>query len=318
MDIGKLRNDPSFLNWAYNREERDCDFWEQYILDHPESASQLLELRGELVNTYLALEEVNLNFQWNQVDRRIDRFDRHQKRRRTFAYAMAIAAILILGIFGLNRYFLSDQYPNQLTEKIETKPGEIKTFTLPDGSEVTLNGRSTLQYSPSFTDQPKRLVRLHGEAFFKVVKNQTRFVVQLPDAEITVLGTKFNVESRHPQSRVSLLEGSVDVRCGEQEVMLKPGQSAYIDERIDVFNEDVAAIASWKDGVWSFKNTPFAQLVNRLEDDFGLQVELKDQSLLSRNISGNLSTKDLHVLYQALESMLNIQIEEGTQGIVIQ
>jgi len=70
--------------------------------------------------------------------------------------------------------------------------------------------------------------------------------------------------------------------------------------------------------VWSFKNTPFAQLVNRLEDDFGLQVELKDQSLLSRNISGNLSTKDLHVLYQALESMLNIQIEEGTQGIVIQ
>ena len=121
MEIGTLRNDPSVLNWAYYREERDCDFWEQYILDHPESASQLLELRGELVNTYLALEEVNLNFQWNQVDRRIDRFDRHQKRRRTFAYAMAIAAILILGIFGLNRYFLSDQYTNQLTEKIETK-----------------------------------------------------------------------------------------------------------------------------------------------------------------------------------------------------
>jgi len=140
----------------------------------------------------------------------------------------------------------------------------------------------------------------------------------LPEGQVTVLGTQFNVQTRTPRARVSLLEGKVEVQSNNGgEVLLHPGQTAILDRNIMVRDEDVAALASWKDGIWSFNKTPLSDLMDRLHNDFGLQVELADQSLLSRKISGNLSTRDLSVLYKAIETMMNVRIDQQPRGIII-
>ena len=137
--------------------------------------------------------------------------------------------------------------------------------------------------------------------------------------EVSVLGTKFNVNARTSTRHVSLLEGKVDVHSQNGgKVILHPGQTAHINSDIKVTEDDVPVITSWKDYVWTFENTPVALLMDRLRDDFGLVVKVKDQSIKERTISGNLSTKNLEVLYKALEVMLDIRIErDGSKEITL-
>ena len=71
---------------------------------------------------------------------------------------------------------------------------------LPDGSAVTLNANSKLQY---YTHSARK-VWLEGEAFFEVKKipeTAEPFQVVTNDLTITVLGTTFNVNSRNEQTK---------------------------------------------------------------------------------------------------------------------
>src|SRR5690606_12693639 len=94
---------------------------------------------------------------------------------------------------------------------IRTPRGGVYTVTLPDGSLVRLNAATTLRYPTSFSGDT-RDVEVNGEAYFEVVHNRRKpFRVRSGDQLITVLGTKFNVNSyaNEPIIRTTLLEGSV-------------------------------------------------------------------------------------------------------------
>lgn len=88
---------------------------------------------------------------------------------------------------------------------------EIRTLTLPDGTQVQLNSQSTLLYPQNFTGKD-RSVFLIGEANFKVKPDKKHpFIVKSNDFQVTALGTEFNV-SAYPENPVlaaTLISGSV-------------------------------------------------------------------------------------------------------------
>ncbi|MCB0601199.1 MAG: FecR domain-containing protein [Saprospiraceae bacterium] len=317
MNKDQLFSDASFVNWALGESENDSTYWEQYLSDHPELADQIMEARGMLIAEKMNLSGVNLNREWSNIAQRIGHSERNQRRKKGLI-GVSMAALLVFLILGVRSYFTTPSTPVKMDQIVVTQPGEIRTVVLPDRSTITLNGRSSIRYPSNLDQLDTRRVILDGEAFFEVTKNKTEFVVQLPEGQVTVLGTQFNVQTRTPRARVSLLEGKVEVQSNNGgEVLLHPGQTAILDRNIMVRDEDVAALASWKDGIWSFNKTPLSDLMDRLHNDFGLQVELADQSLLSRKISGNLSTRDLSVLYKAIETMMNVRIDQQPRGIII-
>lgn len=317
MNKDQLFSDASFVNWALGESENDSTYWEQYLSDHPELADQIMEARGMLIAEKMNLSGVNLNREWSNIAQRIGHSERNQRRKKGLI-GVSMAALLVFLILGVRSYFTTPSTPVKMDQIVVTQPGEIRTVVLPDRSTITLNGRSSIRYPSNLDQLDTRRVILDGEAFFEVTKNKTEFVVQLPEGQVTVLGTQFNVQTRTPRARVSLLEGKVEVQSNKGgEVLLHPGQTAILDRNIMVRDEDVAALASWKDGIWSFNQTPLSDLMDRLHNDFGLQVELADQSLLSRKISGNLSTRDLSVLYKAIETMMNVRIDQQPRGIII-
>ena len=66
---------------------------------------------------------------------------------------------------------------------------EMRSLTLPDGTKVQLNSKSTLLYPQEFTGD-SRSVFLLGEANFKVKPDKKRpFIVKSNDLQITALGT---------------------------------------------------------------------------------------------------------------------------------
>ena len=58
----------------------------------------------------------------------------------------------------------------------------------------------------------------------------------------------------------------------------------------------------------SFQKTPLPEVLQRIEDEFGLKSELGDTSLLQREISGKISTQNKEMLFRALETLLDVRI----------
>ncbi|MCZ4279116.1 FecR family protein, partial [Rhodococcoides yunnanense] len=61
---------------------------------------------------------------------------------------------------------------------ISVPAGQRTNITLPDGTNVWLNARTTMQYANSF-NRNERVVILKGEAYFDVAKDEKHpFIVQ--------------------------------------------------------------------------------------------------------------------------------------------
>ena len=92
---------------------------------------------------------------------------------------------------------------------VATDFGQTRALALPDGSQVTLNGHSSLRYATTWQPDQPREVWLDGEGFFSVqhMANNQRFLVHTTAGlQIEVLGTKFVVARRRDQTRVVLLQ----------------------------------------------------------------------------------------------------------------
>ena len=140
-------------------------------------------------------------------------FDPQQNTSKTFglrklAWIAAAAAILLTGFL----FLYTPQKPQTKIswETIRTEHGERKKFMLSDGTEVMLNGNSSFSYSKTQLGE-LRLVKLRGEAFFDVTKDQHKpFVILTRDFVTKVLGTSFNIDSD--------IERSVEVNTGVVEI----------------------------------------------------------------------------------------------------
>jgi len=165
-------------------------------------------------------------------------------------------------------------YTSNLTSNFKTTYGEKKTFVLLDGSEVELNAKSTLHYKNKNWNS-KRKVTLEGEAFFKVNKGST-FQVETENGTVTVLGTKFNINSQSNFFSVQCYEGKVMVIQEKDTTYLTKGDAFQSNNNVIEkwnFSENNP---SWQNGETSFKSTPLRVVISSLEKQFGVEITYKN------------------------------------------
>lgn len=108
-------------------------------------------------------------------------------------------------------------------QRLQIGRGSKASLTLPDGSKIDVGAETELV---AFSER----VRVHhGHARFDVMHRPERiFRVLVPDGEIRVLGTLFDVDAAAAGSRVHLLHGRIEVQCAAQVERLEDGDSATI------------------------------------------------------------------------------------------
>lgn len=209
----------------------------------------------------------------------------------------------------------------------ETLAGEIKTFTLPDNSTVTLNGKTTLRYAAEWAPGVSRVVHLQGEAYFQVEKmhaTQAKFQVITPELTVEVLGTAFNVNSRKAHTHVFLDEGKVKINLDhqvEKEVVLQPGEllSYSTQQKGEAAPKrvDGELHTSWKTGVMVFKDAALTEILDRFSVANELTFEIRDPALHDRKFTFGLPVSDLTITLAALERLIGEEItREGNQIMV--
>lgn len=215
---------------------------------------------------------------------------------------VAAVFILLVGISGVWFYLQHQSSPAMV--EISAAYGETKQVTLPDQTEVWLNAGSSLKY-PSEFNQKLRSVRLTGEAFFSVTKNQSKpFVVETKSLAVKVLGTKFNLKA-YPNERqtvATLQEGKIEVQTVKnQKQQMEPNeQLVYSSETstLKVVKINVEDIPDWKSGNLLFSEATLGEILQTLERRFNISFDT-DKSI-------DLSTEHYTIKFEREETPAQI------------
>ncbi len=316
----------SFQNWVNKANRTDTEYWETWIKAHPhqlqmvEAATTMIRLMQSLRKKEVAHKKKHLIIE----DLRNRLNNEHAApvvpiRSRTHRPRIAAAAILFLTLGTLGYLFL----PQRTQSKINTEYGENKAFSLPDGSQVSLNANSDLIVNKSWDDQSTREVWLDGEAFFSIrhTASHQRFIVHTDNGDVEVLGTQFNVYNRRGKTQVVLTSGKVKVisRNALDTVYLEPGQMVELTamEVKEKQKVDVARFTAWKRNTLSFDDTPLRDVATLIKDNYGYEIVWSDEKIKSVRFTYQLVGNDLDLLLATLSEALDLDIRKKDNLIYI-
>ncbi len=260
---------------------------------------------------------------WNKINSGIHQLSGKVKmyNRTVFYRTIGIAATIALFIgFGLS--FILNPSPVQAYTTIIAPRGQKAQMELPDGSVVWLNSGSKLIYPTNF-DLNNREVKLIGEAFFDITKSKKhQFKVEVGNVSINVFGTAFNVKGYNPNKKVevALVRGKVSVNeisTGRLMTMMKPNQKVIVENNnkltFALMACDAETISLWHYGKLKIENVTMAQIVEKMEQWYGVDINFKDNNNPKRywmTIKTESLTEMLQVINKITPINYNIQGEE--------
>lgn len=215
-----------------------------------------------------------------------------RKRLPLRALVMTGAAATLALLMTLS--FLLFHYGNR---SVSSVTGETYTLLLPDSSEVTLNGSSSLRYNRLLWPV-KREVSLRGEAFFRVRKGK-RFTVTTRRGSVTVLGTRFSVLSRDDRFRVMCYSGRVSVvpeKKGGNRIVLTPGlqtESSSAGNLVEPREFDPTRQPLWHKPGHYFSNTPLDKVLKAFARQYNVRLSYEREITHDRYYTGTLPENNM-------------------------
>ncbi len=245
-----------------------------------------------------------------------------------FKKKVLVFATLTLLIFSTGLYFF--KFYNSTSKEVRVDvfaaKGIRKEIILPDGTLVRLNSESKLSYDLDMQVRNQRIVKVTGEAFFKVAHDKGRpFIVKTNKISIKVLGTEFNVRD-YPgerKSETTLIKGSIELTINDrsnQKFLLKPsekfaliknskkpsdsnkGSVLMIDNisPVKLGDQEYIEEISWTENKFVFENESFEDLLPKLERWYNVKIILDDPNIKSYRFTGVFIKENI---IQALEAM---------------
>lgn len=210
-----------------------------------------------------------------------------------------IAAVVAITLGGSFLYFQSLQEREQMAmQTISVPAGQRINITLPDGTNVWLNARTSLTYPTKFSKKNRQVV-LDGEAYFDVARNEKKpFTVQTDKYNVEVLGTKFDVDaySETGEFETTLMRGSVRVASvddPEQNLVLKPDSKVSLrDGKLHVTPVEDYNPYRWKEGLICFRNESFMSIMKDFEKYYGLAIHVKNKEVMKYVYTGKFRQTD--------------------------
>ncbi len=298
-----------FLKGQTNEEETAAvESWVTASNENQKEFDQLKtiwEERGELASSY----KPDLDKAWTRIER--------GTRSQIMPWIYRVAAVLVLGL-GITYFMMNteSEASKGMVAQAEFVANEgVKEVNLPDGTLITLNEGATISHEASFGEEERR-VRLTGEAFFEVSRDEQRpFIIVTKSTTTQVLGTSFSVNPTDESVTVTVVSGKVSFRDNthQQAVVLTQGEQGNYDrasgEVSETLNDDPNFLA-WKTGKLVFDDAPIAQVVADLERFYKVAFELNTPT--TENLTALFDNQSLEEVLAIISATLDLEIEEQT------
>jgi putative anti-sigma factor len=193
---------------------------------------------------------------------------------------------------------------------------------LPDGSVVHLNAGSELKV-PVYFGTESREVWLKGEGFFEVVHRENLiFTVHTDKADISVLGTEFDVRAYTDEKEVvtTLVQGAVGVSSGRTYDRLKPGEQARIAGKGDVrvAEVDIYPFIAWKNGRMVFENERLEKIMAELQRWYDFELFYADPDVKEMHFTIDiLKYEEISKVLNLMERMNKVKFTQKGRTVVV-
>ncbi|MBO9205169.1 MULTISPECIES: FecR family protein [Niastella] len=271
------------------------------------------------------------------------------KKVLRFSAAAVVLLTVSLGAYQFIKPAGEKTAPLVTIVRPETKPPATKqkrfvnsgskpaTYTLTDGSEITLYKNSILECNQPF-DSSKRDLVLHGEALFKVAKDKTKpFTVYTDDFSTTALGTEFTIRAYYEQrqSSVKLLSGKVVVKnlqIAADPVYMNPGDECFFKadhktlELHTIKTMSVSkpvmqyeqAVVETEEAI-VFSNAPLQQVFNKISGLYHIIIRVEGKQLENRKFTGtHLKSDPPDDLLSTIAWLNNLQLTKEGNDFLLQ
>ena len=228
-----------------------------------------------------------------------------------------------------------------------TAVGEQASFTLADGTVLTLNTQSELKIN--YSDKQRSVTLRRGEAHFEVAKNPDRpFVVRAGQGAVWAVGTAFNVSHRDDYVDVLVAEGKVKVFSGlssgdalpqlveaepaavatqaaspdysaapsvSRDVFLVAGEAAQYQDHIvskqALEKTYIDKKLAWQKGVLIFDGETLEVAMAEIARYSDRPLVISDHSIRKLRVGGRFKTDNIPALLETLSKSLNIDMKNG-------
>lgn len=326
-----------YVSGEYSQE--DEKFIREWIEEDPAREKELKELKILWVISGKVLKLGNRKRAWNNIKDQIEKEKkaRHSKlnslpnnsnkyARSSLNLFLRVAAILLImaGVYGFYLYSMSSNSPIQKNEEVAyntvvSKDDERVVVHIRDGTKIILNSSSQIKYRDTYGIS-SRDIYLQGEAFFEVNHDHsTPFLVHAGNAIIEDIGTKFNVNTNKEQegTEVVVSEGKVKVSPQTHDsetdstydksassVIVSEGQKVSVKNNPDNLIVEKAvlyqALAWLQQDRLIFDDEPLKQVIEQLENHYGITVEVADSSLFNKYITGSFQDETVENVAKVL------------------
>ncbi len=264
--------------------------------------------------------KVDVNDEWTKIAQ--DLFPKTKvininRSRSSFPILKVAAAVLLLAVAGV-WFFNSNDVEIQSLMAENT----ANIFQLNDGTEVTLNRNSKIEYVKGFKGK-ERKVSLTGDAFFNVKRNEEKpFIIATQNIEVAVLGTSFYVDSHeeNPTIEVTVASGKVSVSTKKDEVILTVGEKGIFNKEtgmlIEILNDDPNYL-SWKTKQMTFDDMPLGQVIEKINEVYHANIQFENTKLKHCTLTTSFNKQSLHEVLEVIGKTLDIQIGKEGETILL-
>ena len=225
------------------------------------------------------------------------------------------------------------RYDNvEVNEEIEEKPvyhtistpvGGEYHFTLADGTMVWLNSSSRLTFPTRFTGDAREVL-VEGEVYFGVQHDESKpFIVRVNDVSVRVLGTEFCI-SAYPENEgvmTTLVRGAVQVTSGNNQVVLKPGYQAVVDQYSGAISQravELSLYTSWVRGIFEYENMELNDIMVQLARWYDVQFIFSAPEYKERRFTGVIRKyEDLNDVLDMIEKTTNVKFIINGKNVTI-
>ncbi|MEN8639768.1 FecR family protein [Pseudomonas sichuanensis] len=192
---------------------------------------------------------------------------------------------------------------------LHTASGQRRSFTLDDGSRLSLNSHSAVDV---LFDAGQRLVVLRrGELLIQVAADPQRPLrVRTAQGQVQALGTRFLVRQEASSTRVVVLQHSVRASLADgRQLDLQEGQAALLrNSGIELLAQEQRQRAAWLEGRLEVLDEPLHQVIDALRDYQPGFIRLAPE-VRSLRVQGVFPLDQPREALQALSETLPIRIE---------
>lgn len=318
MDINKIIT--KLLNDKASQEELEVlENWKSESEDNIKELQDLIAIKNasEDLNGY---KEFDVDAALKKVDADITKDKAIPKEFRTTIQYKRILIIFILIISIIASGLL-------LFKRLEVEKGPVQyqaqniaeMLNLKDGSVVNLDKNSSLVTSVDF--ESNRSVILEGRAFFNVnhLSENNPFRINVPNAEIKVVGTEFSVYTDSTRTEVSVLSGVVEVSSQNRKIKLGKGDFLLFEDNDFIkTNNNNPNYFAWNSGKLVFSDTNILEILKTLAWSYSVVLNIEN---INEHPDCNFTTKyenmDLNKILEELKLIANLNYEYNNGVIIV-